>query len=196
MKPILLVIMAYTILTPAYASSLIPEKDLPASVIVHIRSDYLDRAETMATDSTKDNSIIVIQNSQSFRFVTFGREFGVLPFTYLPQKPESWRKCMIRVLVMPGYHFLQDLETGADDTPCNGVMALSFKDVTSDGNGEIIAIFDATTSGNKSIEPDVAVYVYEPASQRFTLNGELSNKATSKSIKSMKDVLRNLSNKH
>jgi hypothetical protein len=102
---------------------------------------------------------------------------------------------MIRILSMPGFIFLQDLEATVYDTPCNGVTALSFKDLTSDGNDEIIAIFDATTPGNKFIEPDVAVYAYEPASERFTLNQKLSNKAVVKKIRTMKDVLRNLNDK-
>jgi len=193
MKPIILFTIACLIFASAYASNHLPDKGLPPAVSNQIKSDYSTKAATIVADSTKkENLTLTIQTNQTFQFKTFNKEFAVLPFTYLPNEPEKWRKCMIRVFAMPGYLFLQDLEATSEDIPCNGVLSLSFKDVTSDGNGEIIALFDSTTSGNKSIDPEVAVYLYDPTSQKFISDEMLSNKAVSKRVTTMKDVLQNL----
>lgn len=163
---------------------------IPQKVIDKIKLDY-----SMKSEFTAGLSSISIQYEQILKFKTLNKVFEVVPFTYIPNKDGVWQKCVIRILAMPNFLFLQDLEIyneNKDELPCNGVLAFSFKDVNSDNVKDIIVLLDYSTPGNKSIEPDAFIYVYEPASQRFFLNKQLSLKATNKSVRNMKDVLKNL----
>ncbi len=170
------------------------EKELPDFVSEKIETDYQNKAQT-----NMGVSYIFIQSSQILTFKTLDQTYKVVPFTYMPNDTSGEsRKCLIRIYKMPGFHILQDLEPSLNDNdelPCNGVLSISFKDVNSDKANDIIALYDFTTSGNKSLEPEAVVYVYEPASQKFIFNQALSIKAASSRIRNMKDVLGNLKKK-
>lgn len=192
------IIFLSTLTEPSFAL----DKNMPASAIKQIYKDYSTKAAYNVADSTDESDLILeVQNQQIFKFSVLNKEFAIIPFTYLPNEnePGSSRKCVIRILTIPGYYFLQDLDLNSfifddddDSIPCNGVMALSFKDVNSDKAKDIIALFDFTTSGNKSMELEVAVFVYVPTSQKFVYNNTLSMKAAGYRIRNMKDALKNL----
>lgn len=171
-------------------------KNMPSSVIKEILIDYSTKAASVVANSKKESDLIIeVQEDQAFKFNVLNKKFEIIPFTYLPNQPESTRKCVVRILYMPDHRVLQDLEPSFNDNdelPCNGVIALSFKDVNSDKANEIIALYDFSTSGNKSMEPEVAVYTYNSVSKKFILNQALSFKAAGKRVRNMKDALKNL----
>jgi len=175
--------------TPAFAF----DKEMPSFVESTIMKDYSARADSIIADSTKvKDSLIIIQKEHAFKFNSFNKDFAIIPFMFVPKEPETWRKCIIRVLSNPGYFFLQDLEPSVDEMPCNGIIALSFKDVNSDGNKEIITLYDFSTSGNTTMPPEAIVYTYNVKEKKFVFDEPLTQKAGSKKVRNMKDVLNNL----
>ncbi len=198
MKNIFLFIIVILFLTQEEASFAF-DKNLPSSVIDQIYKDYSTKTAYIVAGSKKESDLIIeIQNDQTFKFRVFKKEYAIVPFTYVPIEPGRSRKCVIRILTIPKYCFLQDLCEFMDDDdelPCNGIVALSFKDINSDKANDIIALYDFFISGNKSIEPEVAVYVYKPSSKKFVFNQTLSFKATGIGVRNMKDALNNLKRK-
>lgn len=187
---ILLILLLLLFLSDYSESSSSLVKKLPPSVVDKLISDYKYKSE-----STAGMTSLYYQVDQTYKFTINNSEFVVLPFTYIPNELGSWKKCVIRVLAMPGFIFKQDLDYGndnIDEIPCDGILAFSFKDVNSDKVNEIIAIYDFSTSGNKSMEPEVAVYTYNSVSNKFILNQALSFKAAGKRVRNMKDALKNL----
>lgn len=163
---------------------------VPAKVRTGILTDYGSKAE-----STAGITSIWIQDEQTFIFGSHTQRFAVLPFTYIPTEPGSTRQCIIRILTVPQFTFVQDLRIGNKEVvhpACNGVIAIGFRDVNHDHGEDVIVLYDLTTRGNADLSPYPSVYALDRNFKFFNWDETLSEKAAKKNPKTIRSIFLNL----